>query len=85
MESIAKGLVDFLEMLNVKADTIRLVGGITKSKVWIRVISEVTGKRVEVVNGEHAGAVGSAIMSGVGIGLFENEIEAFNSIYRKEV
>ena len=85
MESIAKGLVEFLEMLNVKADTIRLVGGITKSKVWIRVISEVTGKRVEVVNGEHAGAVGSAIMAGVGIGLFENEIEAFNSIYRKEV
>ncbi len=84
MECIALRLDEFLKIYAKDARKIRLVGGITKSKVWCRVISEITGAKVSVVNGEHAGAVGSAIMAGVGIGLFENEIEAFNSIYRKE-
>lgn len=85
MECIVLKLNDFLKIYAKDVKKIHLVGGITKSKVWSRVISEVTGKKVEVVNGEHAGAVGSAIMAGVGIGLFENEIEAFDLIYRKEV
>ena len=60
-------------------DEIIAVGGITNSAIWIRVISEITGKKIKVVNGEHAGAVGAAIMAGVGAGIFKNEKEAFQS------
>ena len=81
MESIAIRLDKFLKEYASKTQTVRLVGGITKSEVWCRVISEVTGKKAEVINGEHAGAVGSAIMAGVGTGLYENEKSAFKLIY----
>lgn len=80
MESIARRLGEFLEMLEVNADVIKLVGGITNSKVWCKVIAEVTGKKVETVNGEHAGAIGSAIMAGVGIGVYRDEIDAFEKL-----
>ena len=74
----------FLKEYAASCKTIRLVGGITKSKVWCKVISEITEKTVEIVNGEHAGAVGSAIMAGVGSGIYESEKQAFYSIYREE-
>lgn len=81
MESIARRLDRFLKDLEVDASVIKLVGGITNSAVWCRVISEVTGKQVAVVNGEHAGAVGSAIMAGVGAGVYPDEKTAFHNIY----
>lgn len=81
MESIARRLDSFLTVLEVDAKVIKLVGGITNSPVWCKVISEVTGKEVEVVNGEHAGAVGSAIMAGVGIKVYKSEKGAFYNIY----
>ncbi|MBQ4526971.1 MAG: hypothetical protein II998_02755 [Clostridia bacterium] len=84
MESIALRLNEFLKTYATGAKKIRLVGGITNSPVWCRVISEITGAKVSVVNGEHAGAVGSAIMAGVGAGIYENEKEAFYSIYGEE-
>ena len=84
MECIAIRLNEFLKIYAKDAKKIRLVGGITKSKVWCRVISEITGAKVSVVNGEHAGAVGSAIMAGVGVGVYENEKKAFYSIYGEE-
>lgn len=84
MEAIALRLNEFLKVYAKGAKKIRLVGGITNSKVWCRVISEITGVRVSVINGEHAGAVGSAIMAGVGVGIYENEKKAFYSIYGEE-
>lgn len=80
MESIARKLGEFFDSLEISANVIKLVGGITNSKVWCKVISEVTGKKVETVNGEHAGAIGSAIMAGVGIGVYRDEIDAFEKL-----
>ncbi len=83
MECIAKKLNSLFEMLELNLDVIRLVGGITNSKVWCRVISEITDKKVEVINGEHAGAIGSAIMAGVGVGIYHDEIDAYEKIFKK--
>ncbi|MBE6564430.1 MAG: hypothetical protein E7655_04040 [Ruminococcaceae bacterium] len=80
MENIARRLKEFFEVLDVKTDTVKLVGGITNSKPWCDVVAEITGKKVLVVNGEHAGAIGSAIMAGVGVGFYPNEKDAFNSM-----
>lgn len=80
MECIAKKVKRFFDELELTTETVRLVGGITNSKVWCEVISQVTGKNVKVVNGEHAGAVGSAIMAGVAIGVYKNEYDAFEKL-----
>ena len=85
MENIAESLKKLLDELDAPVEVVKLVGGITNSKVWCRVIEEITGKKIEVVNGEHAGAIGSAIMAGVGAGIFEDEISAFNKMnFKKE-
>ena len=80
MENIARRLKEFFEVLDVKTDTVKLVGGITNSKPWCEVVGQITGKEVRVINGEHAGAIGSAIMAGVGVGAYAGEKEAFESL-----
>lgn len=81
LESGAYKLNDMMKILEIDVSSIRLVGGVTKSKIWCKIISEITGKQVEVVNGEHAGAAGAAFMAGVGCGFYNNETEAFNKNY----
>lgn len=77
LESSAYRLDELLKKLKVDVKSIRLVGGVTKSEIWCRIISEITGKRVETINGEHAGAVGAAFMAGVGTNVYKNEVQAF--------
>ena len=79
MENIARRLKAFLEELEIQADVVKLVGGITNSKPWCEVVGQITGKNVLVINGEHAGAIGSAIMAGVGVGFYTDEKAAFDS------
>lgn len=79
MESVARELDVVLKGIDTNADTIKIVGGITNSKVWLDVISYITGKKISVVNGECSGAVGSAIMAGVGIGIYKNEMDFFEN------
>ena len=55
---------------------LRIVGGITNSKIFLQVIREITGRNIKVVNGETAGAVGSAIMAGIGTGYYSDEKNA---------
>lgn len=73
----AEKLKKMLDDLEVTATELKIVGGITNAKQWLEVISEVTGRKVTVVNGESAGAVGSAAMAGVGAGIFESEKDLF--------
>ncbi len=80
VECIARRLKDFFEILEIKAETVKFVGGITNSKVWCDIVSEIIGKKILVVNGEHAGAVGSAIMAGIGIGVYKNEEDALEKL-----
>ena len=66
-----------LEACGLKTETVTAIGGITNSFVCTRIISEVLEKPVNVVNGQSAGAVGSCLLAGMGIGLYKNEREAF--------
>lgn len=83
--AVARGIVvaaalklkTMLDDLDIKAKEIKIVGGITNAKEWLEVISEVTGRKITVVNGECAGAAGSANMAGVGVGIFKSEMDLF--------
>ena len=39
-----------------------------------------TGLEIKLLNGQNAGALGAAIMAGVGVGIFKDETEGFNAI-----
>ncbi|MBO4468494.1 MAG: FGGY-family carbohydrate kinase [Clostridia bacterium] len=66
-----------LEKCGLKAEKITMIGGISNSPVCVKIISEVLEKPVGVVNGQAAGAVGSCLLAGIGIGLYKDERDAF--------
>ena len=74
---ILKSNIETLEKCGLKAKKITMIGGISNSPVCVRIVSEVLEKPVSVVNGQCAGAVGAALLAGVGIGIYENEESAF--------
>ncbi len=88
IESAAHKLKDNLEVLATRgmtADKLTVIGGITNSAVCIKVLAEVIGKPLTVVNGESAGAVGSAMMAAVGAGVFSDVKSAFDKMNFKSV
>ena len=54
-----------------------MIGGISNSPVCVGIVSEVLGKPISVVNGQCAGAAGSCMLAGIGIGLYRDERDAF--------
>ena len=66
-----------LRKIGLRADRITAIGGITNSKVSIDIISDVMEQKINVVNGQSAGAVGSCLLAGIGVGAFGGEKAAF--------
>lgn len=87
--SVAEGVafihkyhVDFLKNAGLPLNTIRLTGGIAKSKVWNQLFANVLQVPMVGVDCEETGALGSAIVAGIGAGVYENYEEAFAKAVR---
>lgn len=72
-----KANLALMEELGFGSKKLTMIGGITNSAVCSKIIAETLGKSITVVNGESAGAVGSAIFAAVGVGEFSSEMAAF--------
>ncbi|MBQ7474808.1 MAG: hypothetical protein IJS78_02690 [Clostridia bacterium] len=80
IESSARLLRDNLSKhreIGLRADRITAIGGITNSRISVDIISSVMEREIRVVNGRSAGAVGSCLLAGIGVGKFPGEKEAF--------
>ena len=64
----------------IRADRIAMVGGPAESTIWSRIVAEITGLELKLINGQTAGAMGAAILAAIGAGLFQDEREAFASM-----
>jgi xylulokinase len=64
MESTAKMMHNKIETFaenGIKANNITMVGGPTKSKIWIKILCEIIGKTITIhKSGQYAGALGAA-------------------------
>lgn len=69
-----------LEKCGLRAEKITMIGGISNSPVCVKIVSDVLGKPIRVVNGQAAGAVGSCMLAGIGVGLYKDEKDAFSHI-----
>lgn len=50
---------------------LRVIGGGARSRPWMQILADITGRRVEAVaNPREAGAVGAALVAGVGLGVY---------------
>lgn len=82
--SVAEGVafihkyhVDFLKNAGLPVKTIRLTGGISKSRVWNQIFANVLQVPIVGVDCEETGALGSAIAAGIGAGVYRDYEDAF--------
>ena len=84
LEGVAFSLYDCLQVLSDftdKMEDIVIIGGGANSPLWSQIVCDVFG--LEVKRPEHAeSSFGGALLAGVGIGAFSNEIEAAQKCVR---
>ena len=75
-EGVAYSLRTNIEWLEHLTDqpisTVRVEGGFTRSRVWMQLNADVTGRQIEGCRVEEATALGAALLGGVGAGIFAN-------------
>lgn len=72
MEAVSCMLKSNLDYLGVECNEIRSMGGGAKSKLWCQIKSDMCGKKIVTLNNEETACLGSAILAGVAIGLFDS-------------
>jgi xylulokinase len=90
IRAIIEGLdYQFLQMvrglesgLGVTPERIVAIGGATNNKFWMQNKADVTGKPIEIPQLEEATTLGAAILAGIGVGLYKNEQQAFEKVYK---
>lgn len=87
IESAARLLKDNLAELEgcgLYAESVTAIGGITNSKIATAIVEKVIERPLNVVNGQSAGAVGSCLLAGIGLGIYKDEHDAFNTMIRRQ-
>ncbi len=65
-----------------KTRRITMVGGATSSPVWTQIVADVLDRELFIAGGPNAGAVGAALLGGIGAGHFRNAAQAAASVRR---
>lgn len=68
--------------LEVRFEKLVAVGGATRNAFWMQNKADVAGRPVEVPDIEEATPLGAAILAGIGVGVYRDEEEAFERVYR---
>lgn len=87
MEGTVELLRQKLELLaekGISAKTAVMVGGPSEDPYWIELIENMCNISVKVIHGAYAGAVGAAVIAGIGIGEYENEEMAHKRFQENE-
>lgn len=83
MEGVAFSLKDCLEVIKemgVNVDNIVASGGGEKSRLWRQMQADAFGMDVSAINSSEGGALGVAILAGVGTGVFGSAVQACEAI-----
>jgi len=85
MEAISCMLKSNLDYINIDADEIRIMGGGAKSPLWNQIKADMTGKTLTTLKNKETACLGSAILAGVGCGVFESVEDACSMIETDQV
>ena len=64
----------------IKCRKLRVLGGAQKNPFWLKLKADVTGIPVEVISLEEVTLLGTAILAGIGVGIYKNIDDAFSKI-----
>jgi xylulokinase len=68
--------------LGINPDKLVAVGGATRNQFWMQNKADVVGLPIEVPEVEEATPLGAAILAGIGVGLYADEQDAFERVYK---
>lgn len=68
--------INVLRNAGAEMNGVRLTGGGSRSRVWTQIFTDVLQLPVEVPDGIEVGARGAAMNAGIGVGVFQDHIEA---------
>jgi xylulokinase len=80
MESVACMLKSNLDYLGIDVGEIRAMGGGANSPLWCQMKADMTGKKLVTLKNKETATLGSAILAGVGTGVFASVDEAVKKI-----
>ncbi len=72
----ANNLDKIFAFTGVDTDTLVFAAGASKGNLWCQILSDVTGKKIKVPVVKEATALGGAMASGVGVGIYSSMQEA---------
>ncbi len=80
VEGICFATRELIELMNwdLTGGTVRIVGGATRSEIWLDILANVLSVPLERLSHEQSGVMGAAIMAGVGSGIFKDYPEAID-------
>jgi xylulokinase len=68
--------------LGIHPDRLVAVGGATRNAFWMQNKADIVGLPIDVPDIEEATTLGAAILAGIGVGLYRNEQDAFERVYK---
>ena len=73
---VLKEKLDILKGIGISPKTAVMVGGPSKNPMYLELIEKICGIKVSVRHGVNAGAVGAAMLAGIGAGIYKDEADA---------
>ena len=64
----------------IKCRKLRLLGGAQKNPFWLKLKADVTGIPLEIISLEEVTLLGTAILAGIGVGIYKDIEDAFSRI-----
>ncbi len=68
--------------LGVRPDRIVAIGGAVNNRFWMQNKADVVGTAIEVPEIDEAVVLGAALLAGLGVGLYRDEADAYEQVYR---
>jgi xylulokinase len=75
--------VDMLPGVNIRIGDFRAVGGGSRSDAWVRITADIMSRPVVKLEVAEAGALGAALMAGVGKGIFSSLNDGIRAMVRE--
>lgn len=82
LESVACMLKSNIDYLGIEAEEIRATGGGASSPLWCRIKADMTGKKITTLQNAESACLGSAILAGAAVGIFDSVKSAADKIVK---
>ena len=78
----AKRVFDLLEEQGARLDVVHLAGGGAQSELWSQVRADVYDKSVVIPQTKESTCLGTAMLAGVAVGMYDDFAHAYESVFR---